>query len=112
MVRHFGFLGDFDVQKNRDAEPKPNGTGYLFSFTYKNPIVDETVEIVSKYSEMKYSIIFKSVKSSDDFYILINNEQIKTLNIGNEAHQSSVPKFRLDKMLLDTHLPKNRKLYD
>ena len=36
MVRHFGFLGNFDVQKNRDAEPKPNGTGYLFSFTKKN----------------------------------------------------------------------------
>ena len=28
------FLGDFDMQKNRDAEPKPNGTGYLISFAH------------------------------------------------------------------------------
>ena len=33
MVRHFGFLGDFDGEKNRDAEPKPTGASYLFSFT-------------------------------------------------------------------------------
>ena len=35
MVRHFGFLGDFDGEKNRDAEPKPTGASYLFSFTKK-----------------------------------------------------------------------------
>jgi len=81
------------------------------SFNHKNPIVDEMVEIVSKYSEIKYSIVFKSVKSSDNFYIIVNDEHIKTINIGNEGHQCSGPKFKLDKMPLDMDLPGNRKLY-
>ena len=89
---------------------KDNERIYL-SFDYKNPIVDETVEIVSKYSEIKYSIAFNSVKTSDNFYIVFNNEHIKTLNIGNEGHQCFGPKFKLDKMLLDTRLPGNRKIY-
>lgn len=82
------------------------------SFDYKNPIVDETVEIVSKYSEIKNSVIFNSVKALDNFYIVINNEHIKSLNIGNEGHQCSGPMFKLDTMTLGTRLPGNRKLYN
>ncbi len=81
------------------------------SFDYKNPIVDEEVEIVSEYCKKKYIIEFNSVKSSDDFYIIVNDEHIKTINIGNERHQCSGPKFKLDKLPLDTDLPGNRKLY-
>lgn len=81
------------------------------SFDYKNPIVDEEVEIVSEYCKKKYIIEFNSVKSSDDFYIIVNDEHIKTINIGNEGHQCSGPKFKLDKLPLDTDLPGNRKLY-
>lgn len=82
------------------------------SFDHKNPIVDETVEIVSKYKELKYCIVFKSVKSSDNFYIIVDDEHIKTINIGNKGHQCSGPKFKLDKMPLNTDLPGNRKLYE
>lgn len=96
---------------NDDYFNKDNERIYL-SFDYKNPIVDETVEIVSKYSEMKYSIVFNSVKTLDDFYIIVNNQHIKTLNVGNEGHKCSGPKFKLDKLNLDTRLPGNRKLYN
>lgn len=82
------------------------------SFDYNNPIVNEKVEIVSKYSEIKYSIAFNSVKTSDNFYIVVNNDHVKTLNIGNKGHQCSGPKFKLDKMLLDTRLPGKRKIYE
>lgn len=96
---------------NKEYFNKDNERIYL-SFDYKNPIVDETVEIVSKYSEIKYSIVFKSVPSSDNFYIIVNDSHIKTINIGNEGHQCSGPKFKLDKMPLDANLPGNRKLYE
>ena len=96
---------------NEEYFNEDNERIYL-SFDYKNPIVDETVEIVSKYSEKKYSIAFNSVKKFDNFYIVLDNRQIKTLNVGNEGDQCSGPKFRLDKMPLDTHLPGNRKFYD
>jgi len=82
------------------------------SFDYKNPIVDETVEIVSEYNENKYCIVFNSVKRSHNFYIVVKTDQIKSLNIGNTSHQCSGPKFNLDKMPLGTRLPKNRKLYE
>lgn len=96
---------------NEEYFNKDNERIYL-SFNHKNPIVDETVEIVSKYSETKYSIVFNSVKSSDNFYVIVNDKLIKTINIGNEGHQCSGPKFKLDKMPLDTDLPGNRKLYE
>ncbi len=81
------------------------------SFDYKNPIVDETVEIVSKYSEMKYSISFRATKRLENFYVILNDENIKTLNIGNSGHQSSGPKFLLKKVSLNEKLPGNRKVY-
>jgi hypothetical protein len=80
------------------------------SFDYKNPIVDETVEIVSKFNQNKYSISFKDVKNFEDFYIVVKNDHIKTLNIGHESHQSLGHKFKLDKMPLNIRLPGNRKL--
>lgn len=81
------------------------------TFDYKNPIVDEMVEIASKYSKKKYSIVFKSNNVSDNFYIIVNDEHIKTLNMGNTGHQCTGPKFKLDKMPLDMRLPGNRKIY-
>ncbi|MFT5823929.1 MAG: hypothetical protein ACI8ZM_005195, partial [Crocinitomix sp.] len=64
---------------NEEYFNKDNERIYL-SFDYKNPIVDETVEIVSKYNSQKYSINFRAVKASDNFYIVVNDNHIKTLN--------------------------------
>jgi hypothetical protein len=96
---------------NEEYFNKDNERIYL-SFDYKNPVVDETVEIVSKYSEKKYSISFCLIKQPHDFYIIVNPNHVKTLNIGNESHQCYGPKFKLDKMTLRTDLPGNRKIYD
>jgi hypothetical protein len=82
------------------------------SFSYKNPIVNENVELVSKFSDIKYSIGFSSMKNSDSFYIIVNDDKIKTLNNGTRGHQSLGPKFELDKMPINTQLPRNRKLYN
>lgn len=89
----------------------PNNERIYLSFNYKNPIVDETVEIVSKYSEKKYSLIFKSFKPSENFYLIIKKDHIKTLNIGNDGNQCSGPKFKLKRMPMNTLLPGNRKIY-
>lgn len=95
---------------NKDYFNKKNERIYL-SFEYKNPIVNETVEIVSLYSEIRYNVAFYSLKSLDDFYIIVNKNSIKTLNIGSSGHQTTGPKFQLNKMPLDTRLPQGRKLY-
>jgi len=83
----------------------------FLSFGYKNPIVDETVEIVSIYSKIKYNIFFKSIKTTENFYIVVNDEYIKTLNISNEEQQCLGVKFKLKKMDIKTKLPGNRKIY-
>ena len=95
---------------NREFFNDDNERIYL-SFDYKNPVVDETVELVSKFSDIKYSIGFNSIKNSDCFYIIMNDKTIKTLNYGTRGHQSLGPKFRLDKMPINIQLPGNRKLY-
>jgi len=82
------------------------------SFSYKNPIVDENVEIVSKYDDPKYCVSFTFKENLDDFYIIIKENQIKTLNIGTENHQNYGVRFNLDKMEKHTQLPKGRKLYN
>ena len=95
---------------NREFFNNDNERIYL-SFDYKNPVVDETVELVSKFNDIKYSIGFNSRKNSDSFYIIMNDKIIKTLNSGTRGHQSLGPKFELDKMPSNTQLPSNRKLY-
>ena len=80
------------------------------SFDYKNPLVDETVEIVSLYNTKKYNIEFNADRYSDNFYIVVKDNSIKTLNIGNNGHQCSGPIFELDKMPMDKPLPGNRKI--
>lgn len=96
---------------NNDYFNKDNPKIYL-SFDYKNPIIDETVEIVSTFSEKKYDVFFGSDQLQDNFYIVVDNEHVKTLNIGNEAHQCFGPNFKLSRMASHTLLPGNRKLYD
>jgi len=78
----------------------------------KNPIVDENVEIVSKYFDPKFCIGFTSLRQLDDFYIIVNDKQVMTLNFGSEGHQSLGPIFKLDRMKQGTQLPKSRKLYE
>jgi hypothetical protein len=90
---------------------KNNDRIYL-SFDFKNPIVDEFVEIVSEYHEPKSSVVFKAVNKPQDFYIVVNGDNIKTINIGSESHQSLGSNFKLYKMTKETKLPKGRMLYD
>jgi len=78
----------------------------------KNPIVDENVEIVSKYFNPKFCIAFTSLSQLEDFYIIVSDKQVITLNFGSEGHQSIGPIFKLDRMKQGTQLPKDRKLYD
>lgn len=79
---------------------------------FKNPIVDENVEIVSKYFAPKFCIGFTSLRQLDDFYIIVNDKQVMTLNFGSEGHQCLGPIFKLNRMKKETELPKGRKLYD
>ncbi len=79
---------------------------------YKNPIVNENVEIVSRYFNPKYSVSFTAMKDVSNFYVVINDNHIRTLNFGSEGHQSLGPIFRLDRMPQGTQLPKGRKFYD
>ena len=78
----------------------------------KNPIVDENIEIASKYFDPKFCIGFISLKDLDDFYIIVNDKQVMTLNFGTESHQSLGPIFKLDRMKQNAQLPKGRKLYN
>jgi hypothetical protein len=78
----------------------------------KNPIVDENVEIASKYFDPKFCIGFTSLRELDDFYIIVSDKQVMTLNFGTEGHQSLGPIFKLDRMKQGTQLPKGRKLYE
>lgn len=76
----------------------------------KNPIVDENVEIATAYFDPKSCIGFTSLTEIDDFYIIVNNKQIMTLNLGTEGHQTLGPIFKLDRMKEGIQLPKGRKL--
>jgi hypothetical protein len=78
----------------------------------KNPVADEKVELASKYFEPKFCIGFTSLRELDDFYIIVNDQQVMTLNFGSEGHQGIGPIFKLDRMKQGTRLPKGRKLYD
>lgn len=89
-----------------------NKSRLYFILDSKNPIVDENVEIASKYFDPKFCIGFTSMKEMDDFYIILNDKQVMSLNYGSEGHQSSGPIFKLDRMKKGTQLPKNRKLYE
>ncbi|MHC1705006.1 MAG: hypothetical protein AB9846_13940 [Tenuifilaceae bacterium] len=83
-----------------------------FLLDSKNPIVDENVEIVSKYFDPKFCIGFISLRQLDDFYIIVNDKHVMTLSFGSEGHQSIGPIFIIDRMKQGTKLPKGRKLYD
>lgn len=96
---------------NKTLFNKDNDRLYLI-LDYKNPIVDENVEIVSKYFNPKFFIGFTSLREFDDFYIIVNDKDVMTLNLGTESHQSLGPTFKLDRMKQGTQLPKGRKLYD
>ncbi len=78
----------------------------------KNPIVNENVELASKYFDPKSCIGFTSLRELDDFFIMVNDKQVMTLNFGSEGHQSLGSVFKLDRMKEDMQLPKNRELYN
>ncbi|WP_442264537.1 hypothetical protein ACSIGC_09225 [Tenacibaculum sp. ZS6-P6] len=75
-------------------------------FNHKNPVVNEIVEIVSKYSPKRSDIIFSSEKKSDDFYVIINKNRIKTLSIGEENNESYGLKFSVKKVNSDKEIKK------
>jgi len=81
------------------------------TFNHKNPIVDELVQITSLSNEKKYSIIFKEVNNSNDFYIVLNNDKVFTLNFATQDHQNLGVKFNLARMNKDFKFRNGRKLY-
>jgi hypothetical protein len=56
------------------------------------------VEIASKYFDPKFCIGFTSLRELDDFYIIVSDKQVMTLNFGTEGHQSLGPIFKLVRM--------------
>lgn len=78
----------------------------------KNPIVDEKIEIASKYFDPKFCVGFTSLREPEDFYIIVNDKQVTTLNFATYSHQSLGLIFKLDRMEQGTQLPKGRRLYN
>ena len=90
---------------------KENDRLYLI-LDHQNPVVNERVEIASKYADPKFCVGFTSRREVGDFYIVVNDKQVMTLNVGSEGHQSLGLIFKLDRMEEGVRLPKNRELYD
>jgi hypothetical protein len=81
------------------------------SFNHKNPIIDENIEIVSKYDTPKYNIVFESVRKPEDFYIILKNDRIISLHSAiSNAHNLGI-EFNMERMPQGFILPKGRKLY-
>lgn len=81
------------------------------SLNVMNPVVKENVEIVSNYSNPRYSIIFRKQRS-DAFYIIVRDRYIKTLNVAASDRATIGIRFNLERMTKGTKLPGERKLYD
>ncbi len=73
--------------------------------------MDELVQLTSLSNEKKYSIIFKEVNNSNDFYIVLNNDKVFTLNFATQDHQNLGVKFNLARMNKDFKFRNGRKLY-
>lgn len=102
---------EFGFWVNEYSFNKESERIYL-SFEHKNPIVDETVEIASKYSEMKYSVVFKSERRLSPFYVIIRDKSINTINIGTTHHQTKGVVFELKTLPPGSKVPGNRTLYE
>lgn len=81
-------------------------------FDVMNPIVKEKIEIVSKYNDPKFSVAFDSHRPLEDFYVIVRENSIQTLNLGTEYRNNLGPKFELDRMPRSTKLRGGRKLYE
>ena len=77
------------------------------SFGFKNPVV----EIVSKYSEVKFHVAFNAIETPPDFYIVVDDKHVKTRNAAIAWYACGGPKFNLGKLPPDRSLPGGRRLH-
>jgi hypothetical protein len=78
----------------------------LVSFDYQHPIVNETVELKVSF---KSDLLFKSENNPADFYVIIDDSTIKTINKHSHSYFTFGPKFTLKRMNPNDALSRGRK---
>jgi hypothetical protein len=114
QISQFNIYATVNKFRINEAYFNKNNNRIYVSFNHKNPIVDENIEIASelfKYETPKYSIIFKSVRKPEDFYIILKNDRIISLHSAtSNAHNLGI-EINMERMPQGFILPKGRKLY-
>ncbi len=110
QTNHFQIYSTVNKLRINEKYFNENNDRIYISFNHKNPIVDENIEIVSKYHTRKSSIVFKSVRKFEDFYIIVKNDRIVSLNVATLNEHNLGIKLDLERMPQGFTLPKGRKL--
>lgn len=109
-------IDEFEIKSTRNVyyirrdQFKSKKDRLYFTLSYQNPIVDELVEISSLYSNPKYNVIFEEIQNSKEFYIVLTNEKVFTLNSATQDRHNLGVKFNLLKMEKDFKFKNGREL--
>jgi hypothetical protein len=83
----------------------------LISFQYKHPIIDEIVELkIEHYSNVTFGSenYFNKI---DDFYILLYDSEVRTINLERGGEYTYGPKFRLKRFTESDKMNRGRDVY-